>query len=272
MAEFGQFLINNMRSSLEPEDLRILNRNSTCGYRLSNKSDNFCSPIKEEDNDLDNNNNNNNINSSANQIDDKSNVKNHDIKQKVVQEDDKTAAAQIPLAKFLMMKRLETTSESEIMNAYKMQMKIGNLNNKLDEQNREKNDVEPPSQASSSNFGVRSIKWGSYMESWKHLAEKYNSSRSNKQSTASRLLDVEQIQKMQSELEQINCCSEAVSSRPEQRLVAKALNCKINVKNSVYKCKKYKNTKSTTESTDEISSNSQKVTNNPIYVPDSKLR
>lgn len=263
MAEFGQFLINKMRSSLEPEDLRILNRNSSCGYGLSTKSENCCSPIKEEDNDAENNNNNNSNN--GKKVENK--VLFGNVKQIAIDEskivDKKETKDNISLHE-IFERRLDLDGDEDL-NACKkpLPMYISSFRKIVDQQN------------SGSNFGVRTIKWGSYMESWKHLAEKYNQSPPNNKLTDGSEEARNHPKDAEPHLNNNDPCeiaSKLNDIRLESRLVSRVLNCKLNVKNSVYKSKRYKPTKFVVESTDEMSSNSQKVTNNPIYISDSRLR
>lgn len=263
MAEFGQFLINNMRSSLEPEDLRILNRNSAFGYRMSTKSDNCCSPIKEEDNDLENNNYHTNDQDKKLPTEKKT-TKPLELKENTPENAEKTRQIAEALVKKLDLNNIQA---NEALNGSKKPMYIENF---------QKVNKKPDEQVGGTNFGVRSIKWGSYVESWKNLAEKYNQS-TNRLSSPGTIKTHEEKQKPNKVADpsskfKVEGRRPPLEIRPDSRLVAKALNCKLNVKSSVYKSKRYKPTRSMTESTDELSSNSQKVTNNPIYIPESKIR
>lgn len=279
MAEFGQFLINNMRSSLEPEDLRILSRNATVGYRISTKSDNCCSPIKEEDNDAadvgvivvgENKclNEEVNVNKRVN-----SKVSEAAINAGVGAKRDaekEQVDAKIVFTKMLM-KQLD--SKSSELDGEKSGIKKSRANKQADGQSNK---------CSTSTFGVRTIKWGSYVESWKNLAEKYNSRSTTNELKASNGMTEKNVKTTikpdekcgKTKLADSEDSNHVVNIRPESRLLSKALSNanKINVRSSVYKSKKYKSFKSGSSTADEVSSNSQKVTNNPIYIPDTRIR
>lgn len=291
MAEFGQFLINNMRSSLEPEDLRILtSRNATVGYRISTKSDNCCSPIKEEDNDADvgvivgvgeNKCLNEEVNKRVNLKVSEAAI-NAGVGAKRDAEKEQVDA-KIVFTKMLM-KQLDSKSNNELDGE---KSGINYNNNKKSRGNKLVDGEIKSNKCSTSTFGVRTIKWGSYVESWKNLAEKYNSRSTMNELKASGGMmmtttekNVKMTIKPDEKCEKMKLVdsedgnNHVVNVRPESRLLSKALSNanKINVRSSVYKSKKYKSFKSGSSTADEVSSNSQKVTNNPIYIPDTRIR
>lgn len=298
-----------MKSSLEPEDLRILNRNTAgngllSGYpRLSIKSDkNCCSPIKEEENDVivgevmeDGDGDGENSNPVIEEV---VTIKKLNLNESRVERDkevseidtafledevetDATEERTRHLGAKLFMRKLDTRVFNETagcLNGYESKFnplfkevscsKIKQIIQSLISIIFLVICTPKKGKDSLSNFGVRSIKWDSYIESWKNLADKYNR------------ISSKQLDKIAPEAEPViakpvhhhNLQPQPYESIRESRLVAKVLNSKLNIKNSVYKGKKNKPTRSFTESTDEISSNSQKVTNNPIYIPESRLR
>lgn len=249
MAGFSEFLLNNMKSNLEPEDLKLFNQMRSNVKVVNNKSKNLAL-IKE----------NNNIRSHPDDryesFDDEYSTEDDDYQD----EDNKFNA--IHNAKHIPLNQ----------NLSNKNAKYGIVSNKP------RLSVKG-SAAKEKNTTKKSNKFDSYGESWKHLANKYYDACKAKEKKLSQNLignvagdlmdklkspDVKIKNFVTKTLEKTKALSAVKDSHFNE-----AVNLTYNV---APKTKKASNATISALESETNSSLSQKITNNPIYVSDSKFR